>query len=81
MAYMTQMYNDRRLFFGGGPGIGANDSFGSAASGNSGADGRNSRSRGILVLKPFYFFLLSYLELQSHGSCQVVSFFYARNIE
>lgn len=41
-----KMYNDRRLFFGGGPGIGANDSFGSAASGNSGADGRNSRSRG-----------------------------------
>ncbi|XP_071701145.1 regulator of nonsense transcripts 1 homolog [Rutidosis leptorrhynchoides] len=36
-----KMYNDRRHYLGGGPGIGTND-----ASGNSGADGRNSRSRG-----------------------------------
>ncbi|CAH1428983.1 unnamed protein product [Lactuca virosa] len=43
-----KIYNDRRLFFGGGPGISANDNFGSAAaSGNPGADGRNSRSRGV----------------------------------
>ncbi|KAI3756474.1 hypothetical protein L1987_56295 [Smallanthus sonchifolius] len=39
----TQMYNDRRFFFGGGPGIVPNDSFGST---NPGADRRNSRSRG-----------------------------------
>ncbi|KAL8263801.1 hypothetical protein R6Q59_021931 [Mikania micrantha] len=38
-----KMYNDRRFFFGGGPGIVPNDSFGSA---NPGADRRNSRSRG-----------------------------------
>nr|XP_043626562.1 regulator of nonsense transcripts 1 homolog [Erigeron canadensis] len=40
-----KIYNDRRLFFGG-PGMGANESFGSATSGNPGADGRNNRSRG-----------------------------------
>ncbi|KAI5594482.1 hypothetical protein BDE02_03G076200 [Populus trichocarpa] len=41
-----KIYNDRRLFFGGGPGIVPNDSFGSVASASSNADRRNSRSRG-----------------------------------
>ncbi|PWA91994.1 regulator of nonsense transcripts 1 [Artemisia annua] len=41
-----KIYNDRKLFFGGGPGISASDSFGAAPSGNPGADGRNNRSRG-----------------------------------
>ncbi|GJZ38779.1 regulator of nonsense transcripts 1 homolog isoform X1 [Tanacetum coccineum] len=41
-----KIYNDRKLFFGGGPGIAASDSFGAAPSGNPGADGRNNRSRG-----------------------------------
>lgn len=50
---MTQIYNDRKLFFGGGPGIAASDSFGAASSGNPGADGRNNRSRGILFFKTF----------------------------
>lgn len=41
-----KMYHDRRFFFGGGPGIVPNDSFGSVASANPGADRRNTRSRG-----------------------------------
>nr|GEY08742.1 regulator of nonsense transcripts 1 homolog [Tanacetum cinerariifolium] len=41
-----KMYNDRRFYFGGGPGIVPNGSFGSAASANAGADRRDSRSRG-----------------------------------
>ncbi|KAI3703427.1 hypothetical protein L1987_73495 [Smallanthus sonchifolius] len=40
---LKKMYNERRFFFGGGPGIVPNESFGSA---NPGADRRNSRSRG-----------------------------------
>ncbi|KAF9685485.1 hypothetical protein SADUNF_Sadunf03G0059400 [Salix dunnii] len=40
-----KIYNDRRLFFGGGPGIVPNDSFGSVASASSN-DRRNSRARG-----------------------------------
>lgn len=47
---ITQMYNDRRLFFGGGSGIVPNDSFGSPASSNPNADRRNSRSRGMLYI-------------------------------
>ncbi|KAM7491128.1 hypothetical protein LguiA_034049 [Lonicera macranthoides] len=41
-----KIYNDRRLFFGGGPGILPNDSFGSVASSSPTADRRSSRSRG-----------------------------------
>ncbi|GAV89382.1 UPF1_Zn_bind domain-containing protein/AAA_11 domain-containing protein/AAA_12 domain-containing protein [Cephalotus follicularis] len=41
-----KIYNDRRLFFGGGPGIMPNDSFGSAASSSQNADRRSSRARG-----------------------------------
>lgn len=43
-----QIYNERRLFFGGGPGPIQVDSFGSA-SGPS-ADRRNSRPRGMVNL-------------------------------
>ncbi|KAL1829994.1 hypothetical protein ACET3Z_008406 [Daucus carota] len=39
-----KIYNDRRLFFGGGPGMMPNDSFGSAD-----AERRNSRSRGSFM--------------------------------
>lgn len=47
---IMQMYNDRRLFFGGGPGIVPNDSFGSPTSSSPNADRRNSRSRGMLYI-------------------------------
>ncbi|KAM7530930.1 hypothetical protein LguiB_034340 [Lonicera macranthoides] len=41
-----KIYNDRRPFFGGGPGIVPNDSFGSISSPSLNADRRSSRSRG-----------------------------------
>ncbi|KAL2525251.1 Regulator of nonsense transcripts 1-like protein [Abeliophyllum distichum] len=41
-----KIYNDRRLFLGGGPGITHNDSFGSIASSSMNADRSSSRSRG-----------------------------------
>lgn len=42
-----KIYNDRRLYFGGGgPGIVANDNFGSAATSSPNSDRRSSRSRG-----------------------------------
>ncbi|KAL3499815.1 hypothetical protein ACH5RR_038908 [Cinchona calisaya] len=41
-----KIYNDRRLFFGGGPGIIPNDTFGSFATSSTNADRRGSRSRG-----------------------------------
>lgn len=47
-AWVLQIYNERRLFFGGGPGAVQGDSFGSA-SGPS-ADRRNSRPRGMVNL-------------------------------
>ncbi|KAL3817946.1 hypothetical protein ACJIZ3_003851 [Penstemon smallii] len=40
-----KIYNERRLFYGGGPGIIPNDTFGSVAS-SPNADRRGSRSRG-----------------------------------
>jgi regulator of nonsense transcripts 1 len=40
-----KMYNDRRLFFGGGPGMVPNDSFGSISSSQN-SDRRSNRSRG-----------------------------------
>lgn len=43
-----QIYNERRLFFGGGPGAVPGDSFGSASGPN--ADRRNSRPRGMVNL-------------------------------
>ncbi|KAK4728378.1 hypothetical protein R3W88_021366 [Solanum pinnatisectum] len=41
-----KIYNDRRLFFGGGPGIVPSDNYGSPASSNPNADRRSSCSRG-----------------------------------
>ncbi|KAL3497680.1 hypothetical protein ACH5RR_040412 [Cinchona calisaya] len=41
-----KIYNDRRLFFGGGPGIIPSDAFGSVATSSTNADRRGSRSRG-----------------------------------
>uniref|UniRef100_A0A166D5Q4 Uncharacterized protein n=1 Tax=Daucus carota subsp. sativus TaxID=79200 RepID=A0A166D5Q4_DAUCS len=43
-----KIYNDRRLFFGGGPGMVPNDSLGSASS-SANADRRSSRSRGSFM--------------------------------
>lgn len=50
MVVMTQIYNDRRLFFGGAPGVGANDAFGSVPSSGPNADRRSIRGRGMLLL-------------------------------
>ncbi|WMV43439.1 hypothetical protein MTR67_036824, partial [Solanum verrucosum] len=41
-----KIYNDRRLFFSGGPGIVPSDNYGPPASSNPNADRRSSRSRG-----------------------------------
>lgn len=41
----VQIYNERRLFYGGGPGIAANDNFGSGAGTSS--DRRSGRGRGM----------------------------------
>ena len=41
-----QIYNERRLFYGGGPGIAANDTFGSVGAGTT-SDRRSSRGRGM----------------------------------
>ncbi|RVX14507.1 Regulator of nonsense transcripts 1-like [Vitis vinifera] len=41
-----KIYNDRRLFFGGGPGIVPNDNFGTVTSSSPSADRRSSRGRG-----------------------------------
>lgn len=48
MMVHSQIYNDRRLFFGGGPGMVPNDSF--AASSTADADRRSGRSRGMFGL-------------------------------
>lgn len=62
---LTQIYNDRRLFFGGGPGVIPNDSYGSIASSGQSADRRSTRGRGMLmpVSFPFSFFLPEFQEL------------------
>ncbi|XP_077244900.1 regulator of nonsense transcripts 1 homolog [Tasmannia lanceolata] len=41
-----KIYNDRRLLFGGGPGIVPNDNFGSVGSSSPTADKRSSRTKG-----------------------------------
>lgn len=48
--FMLQIYNDRRLFFAGGPGVVPNDSFGPVAPSGPNADRRSSRGRGITIL-------------------------------
>ncbi|RVX00175.1 Regulator of nonsense transcripts 1-like [Vitis vinifera] len=45
-----KIYNDRRLFFGGGPGIVPNDNFGTVTSSSPSADRRSSRGRGMLIV-------------------------------
>lgn len=49
---VAQIYNERRLFYGGGPGIVPNDNFGSVASSSS-TDRRGPRSRGNVILLVF----------------------------
>ncbi|XP_058084777.1 regulator of nonsense transcripts 1 homolog isoform X2 [Magnolia sinica] len=41
-----KIYNDRRLFFGGGPGLVPNENFGSVSSSSPNADKRSNRSKG-----------------------------------
>jgi len=43
-----QIYSGRRLFFGGGPGMGPSDGFGSISSLSPNADKRGGHSKGIL---------------------------------
>ncbi|KAF8380638.1 hypothetical protein HHK36_028127 [Tetracentron sinense] len=43
---VRQIYNDRRLFFGSGPGIVPNDNYGSVSSSSPNADKRGSRTKG-----------------------------------
>ncbi|KAK6947477.1 RNA helicase UPF1, 1B domain [Dillenia turbinata] len=42
-----KIYNDRRLYCGGAPGVGSNDNFGSSSGPN--ADRRNTRGRGLYM--------------------------------
>lgn len=44
-----KIYNDRRLFFGGGVGLVPGDTFGSAPTSSMNTDRRNSRTRGTYV--------------------------------
>ncbi|GMH09266.1 hypothetical protein Nepgr_011107 [Nepenthes gracilis] len=44
-----KIYNDRRLFYGAGPGIGFNDNCGPVATGSANADRSGSRARGSYV--------------------------------
>lgn len=50
---LKQIYNDRRLFFGGGPGVVPSDSYGSVASSGQSSDRRSGRGRGMLFLVSF----------------------------
>lgn len=50
--FFTQIYNDRRLFVGGGPGVVPSDSYGSIAPSGQSADRRSGRGRGMLFLLP-----------------------------
>lgn len=45
LVLLMQIYNERRLFYGGGPGVAANDNFSPGAGTSS--DRRNSRGRGM----------------------------------
>lgn len=51
-AVVSQIYNERRLFYGGGPGIVPNDTFGSVGS-SPNSDRRGPRSRGMSFLLVF----------------------------
>lgn len=52
VAYGAQIYNERRLYYGGGAGIVPNDTFGSVVS-SPNSDRRGPRSRGMLFLPVF----------------------------
>lgn len=52
IVFMLQIYNDRRLFFAGGPGVVPNDNFGPVAPSGPNADRRSTRGRGM-----FFYFL------------------------
>lgn len=45
-----QIYNDRRLFFGGGPGVVPSDNYASVSPSNQNTERRSSRGRGMLML-------------------------------
>lgn len=45
LVLLLQIYNERRLFYGGGPGVAANDNFGSGSGTSS--DRRSGRGRGM----------------------------------
>lgn len=47
---ITQIYNDRRLFYGGGPGVVPNDNYGSVSPSAQNAERRSNRGRGMLML-------------------------------
>lgn len=49
---VAQIYNERRLFYGGGAGAVPNDNFGSVAS-SPNTDRRGPRSRGMLLILIF----------------------------
>lgn len=51
---VAQIYNERRLFYGGGAGIVPNDTFGSVGS-SPNSDRRGPRSRGMLFLSVFIY--------------------------
>lgn len=46
---VKQIYNDRRLYFGGAPGAGPADSFGPIGSTSSNVDKRGGRAKGKIV--------------------------------
>lgn len=50
VTFMVQIYNDRRLFFAGGPGVVPNDNFGPVAPSGPNADRRSSRGRGMFFI-------------------------------
>ncbi|KAK4800827.1 hypothetical protein SAY86_021314 [Trapa natans] len=46
---LKKIYNDRRLFYGGGPGIMPNDNFGAVGYGSPNGDRRSGRARGSVI--------------------------------
>lgn len=60
---LTQLYNDRRLFFSGATGVVPNDAFGSVASSGPNGDRRSSRGRGMFLLS-YCSFVSCYIHLE-----------------
>lgn len=50
VSLLMQIYNDRRLFFGGGPGVVPSDNYASVSPSNQNTERRSSRGRGMLML-------------------------------